>query len=601
MDNGELTEYIKHYLEKDKTRSAIMLTGGWGTGKSYYIQNELTPALQREKANECITISLYGLRSVSEISKSIYLELRAKFLQSRNETTATGRLIAKTIVKGLINRFGINLSTSQDEMQKLYESIDLSGKLIILEDVERSQIDILELFGYVNNLVERDGVKLLLVVNEDEITKSISVKENPENNKDSALPANTTKQYLAIKEKTVSDTIPFEGNCYAAVQQIIRSYNNPILSRFADKSSAENICNIMSLCKNHNLRSFIFACQKSVDIFEQMEEKYTKDTSFVQCIFFGIISFSLRLKAGKNTEWGYKDYIKKYSIDLGTEKFPLFDFCFDYITYHKLDTSKIPAAMAALKKRRLYDKDKTQYDRDLQTLFNYQQHYESDVKKTVINITERLKDPEDISFYDYAKLAVYLVKIKYFLEKDIDIETAKSLLIENLNGREDDLVPEELFFPSYDILSEDEDPNVKHECEEIQQKMESALKKNTQAILRFKYLPEEAGQSFNNIIENRKAIFRNGYFAKELDIPELARMFSDCSPVQKYHIRNIFLAIYGSENDNIKVFSKNDAPSVEKLLRLIKADMQKPMEDRIQKLQYKLFSENLTEILKRFS
>ena len=173
MDNGELTEYIKHYLEKDKTRSAIMLTGGWGTGKSYYIQNELTPALQREKANECITISLYGLRSVSEISKSIYLELRAKFLQSRNETTATGRLIAKTIVKGLINRFGINLSTSQDEMQKLYESIDLSGKLIILEDVERSQIDILELFGYVNNLVERDGVKLLLVVNEDEITKSI--------------------------------------------------------------------------------------------------------------------------------------------------------------------------------------------------------------------------------------------------------------------------------------------------------------------------------------------------------------------------------------------------------------------------------------------
>lgn len=598
MDNGELTEYIKHYLEKDKTRSAIMLTGGWGTGKSYYIQNELTPALQREKANECITISLYGLRSVSEISKSIYLELRAKFLQSRNETTATGRLIAKTIVKGLINRFGINLSTSQDEMQKLYESIDLSGKLIILEDVERSQIDILELLGYVNNLVERDGVKLLLVVNEDEITKSISVKENPENNKDSALPANTTKQYLAIKEKTVSDTIPFEGNCYAAVQQIIRSYNNPILSRFADKSSAENICNIMSLCKNYNLRSFIFACQKSVDIFDQMEEKYTKDISFIQCIFFGIISFSLRLKAGKDTEWGDTE---NYSIDLGTEKFPLFKFCFDYIKYHELDTSKITAAMIALKKRRLYDKDKTRYDRDLQTLFNYHQHYESDIKKAVLNITERLKDPEDISFYDYAKLAVYLVKIKYFLEKDIDIETAKSLLIENLNGREDDLVPEELFFPSYDILSEDEDPNVKHECEEIQQKMESALKKNTQAILRFKYLPEEAGQSFNNIIENRKAIFRNGYFAKELDIPELARMFSDCSPVQKYHIRNIFLAIYGSENDNIKVFSKNDAPSVEKLLRLIKADMQKPMEDRIQKLQYKLFSENLTEILKRFS
>lgn len=591
MDNGELTEYIKHYLEKDKTRSAIMLTGGWGTGKSYYIQNELTPALQREKANECITISLYGLRSVSEISKSIYLELRAKFLQSRNETTATGRLIAKTIVKGLINRFGIDLSISQDEMQKLYESIDLSGKLIILEDVERSQIDILELLGYVNNLVERDGVKLLLVVNEDEITKSISVKENPENNKDSALPANTTKQYLAIKEKTVSDTIPFEGNCYAAVQQIIRSYNNPILSRFADKSSAENICNIMSLCKNHNLRSFIFACQKSVDIFEQMEEKYTKDTSFVQCIFFGIISFSLRLKAGKNTEWGYN--IEKYSTGLGTEKFPLFDFCFNYITYHKLDTSKIPAAMAALKKRWLYDKDKTQYDRDLQTLFNYQQHYESDVKKAVINITERLKNPEDISFYDYGLIAGSLVTVKYLLS--FDIKEAESRLIKNLESRGDDLQFEDIF--KYASFGAENSP-IEKEYKELRRKMGYSLKKNTQIIPNFKYLPENALLLHNYAIKNYGIFHIKESFAANFDIPKLADMFLKSNPAQKDNIRAAFLGIYSS--GNIKQFFSNDISSIEKLLCLIKIDMQKPIEDRIQKLQYKWFSEDLTKILKSF-
>ena len=40
MTNDELNQYIKHYIEKDKTGRAIMLTGSWGIGKSYYIKNE---------------------------------------------------------------------------------------------------------------------------------------------------------------------------------------------------------------------------------------------------------------------------------------------------------------------------------------------------------------------------------------------------------------------------------------------------------------------------------------------------------------------------------------------------------------------------------
>jgi hypothetical protein len=35
MTNDELNLYIKHYIEKDKTGRAIMLTGSWGIGKAY--------------------------------------------------------------------------------------------------------------------------------------------------------------------------------------------------------------------------------------------------------------------------------------------------------------------------------------------------------------------------------------------------------------------------------------------------------------------------------------------------------------------------------------------------------------------------------------
>ena len=169
MTNAELSKYIEHYVEKDKTKSAIMLTGEWGTGKSHYIKNELIPFLTSNGGYKCILVSLYGLSSVSDISKSIYLEARAKVLSSNSEGVAAGTLAVTTVIKGVSSFFGVELGASEDTLQKLYQSIDLSGKLVILEDIERTQINLLELMGYVNSLVEQDGVKVLLVANEAEI------------------------------------------------------------------------------------------------------------------------------------------------------------------------------------------------------------------------------------------------------------------------------------------------------------------------------------------------------------------------------------------------------------------------------------------------
>lgn len=171
MTYQDLNQYILHYLTEDKTKSAIMLTAPWGSGKSFYIQNELKPFLEKGEngSHKCLVVSLYGLKELSEISKALYLESRAKFLNNNSEKMEAGKLATKTILKGVTSFLGIDLSHSDEDMQKLFESIDLSGKLIILEDLERSGIDILEVLGYVNNLVEQDGVKVLLVANEEAI------------------------------------------------------------------------------------------------------------------------------------------------------------------------------------------------------------------------------------------------------------------------------------------------------------------------------------------------------------------------------------------------------------------------------------------------
>ena len=594
MTNLELTSYIKHYIEKDRTKSAIMLSGDWGIGKSYYIQHELIPRLQDENSIQCIVVSLYGLKTINEISKNIYFELRAKRLQNNSEIATTGKIFGKTIFKGITSFFGIDLTISEENMKKIYESIDLSGKLIILEDVERSQIDILELLGFVNNLVNQDDVKLLLVANENEIIKYESIKQDAIENEEAHSSLKivqkkkftaATERYLEIKEKTIIDTLQFEGNINNAIHQIINSYKNPLLSAFAEPSCINDISNIFKMSNSNNLRSFIFACQKTVDIFEELNEEYTTD--FIQCIFYGIIFFSFRLKSGETMHW---DDSKTFSIKLGHPNSPLFKFCYEYIMWQKLDTSKFPDAFSAFNKKQLYDKHKTLDDSDLNIIYNYYLYSEKDIINAIQTITDRLKNVNDISFYDYGKIAVYLIVVKDILNCDID--SAKRSLINNLKGRGEELQIEFLFTFSLGECSE----SAHAEYEDLRKQMELSLKENTEGIPNFNYLPEQADDFHSYVSQNNKLFYMRNRFASDLDTQRLAKMFEESTPEQKNEIRAAFLSVYSPIN--IKQFISDDYSSIKELLAIIKSNSESQL-DKIQELQYKWFIENLTDILQK--
>lgn len=49
MNTTELCKYIEDYLYGNKTCSAIMLNGDWGTGKSYFVEQKLVPYLKKGK------------------------------------------------------------------------------------------------------------------------------------------------------------------------------------------------------------------------------------------------------------------------------------------------------------------------------------------------------------------------------------------------------------------------------------------------------------------------------------------------------------------------------------------------------------------------
>jgi hypothetical protein len=605
MTYQDLNQYILHYLTEDKTKSAIMLTAPWGSGKSFYIQNELKPFLEKEEngSHKCLVVSLYGLKELSEISKVLYLESRAKFLNNNSEKMEAGKLATKTILKGVTSFLGIDLSHSDEDMQKLFESIDLSGKLIILEDLECSGIDILEVLGYVNNLVEQDGVKVLLVANEEAIKQYkplTTTTEDQQNvvelmykatdNNDREF-TETAKKYLEIKEKTISDTIQFEEDYSMAISDIIHLFDDEILNRFANDSNIKDILNVMKSCETFNLRSFIFACQKLSDIFKKLDKKYLSDDNFVKAIFFGTLFFVLRQRNGKDEKWGQEKY---FSVELGNEKAPLFKFCYDYITRQIERLDEVEDAYQSYLELMLYDSNRSNGDSDINTLQTYYIQTESNVLNALQSIEKRLENPEDISFYQYGTIAVYSILIKSLLGYDID--KIKKHLIENLKGKGNKLQLEQIFTT---IMGDECTAEQKEEYESLRKEMAKSLKICGETIPEFDYLPEQSNLFCDSIIKNESRFYIQKSFAAQFDMKRLSEMFKGCTAKQKQNIRGAFVGMY--QVGNIRDFLMNDKESIELLLDYIKSDRAGDIGDAIQKLQYDWFIKNLIKIVRKLS
>lgn len=605
MTYQELNQYILHYLTKDKTKSAIMLTGPWGTGKSYYIQNELKPFLEKKEngGHSCVIVSLYGLKDTAEISKSIYLGTRMKFLTAASEKSTTVTFAGETIIKGIAGAFGVDLSVSERSLKRLYASVNLTGKLVVLEDLERSGIDILEVLGYVNNLVEQDGVKVLLVANEEELIQytplKVSTKADLERTEmldritghRDRLFTDSTIAYLKVKEKTISDTIEFEEDYQTAIREIVQMFDNETLNKFSTIESIKDILDIMSHCQSYNLRSFIFACQKTNDIFSSLDEKYLSDENFVQAVFIGILSFVLKQKNGNSHTWGNEKY---FSAVLGHEKAPLFKFCYDYIMRQITEFEDIEGAYQAYSELVLYDKNRSNNDNDIITLQTYYVRTDSDVLDAINNIERRLEVPEDISFYQYGTIAVYAIIIKGILGCDID--TIKRRLVANLEGQGNKLELEQIFRT---IIGTDCTTKQKEEYESLCKEMARSLKKGDKIIPNFDYQPEQSKDFYDYAITNEGKFHTQESFAAQFDMKRLSEMFRNSTAEQKQQIRGVFVGMY--RIGNIKSFLANDRESIVQLLEFIKADRSGDVGDRIQQLQYDWFIKNLEEIKRKLS
>lgn len=475
----------------------------------------------------------------------------------------------------------------------------MSGKLLVFEDLERSGIEVVKLLGYVNNLVERDGIKVLLVANENEILRKApetfnfnftklrpDQSQGKEEEKTGENISECVQNYLKIKEKTISDTIYFESDNCEAVKNIVHTFNNPKLQEIVG-DDAEQIEGLAAMVKgscHKNFRTFIFATQKTVDIFERLDGDFDKD--FLECIYCGIIHFSAKVKAGEFPEWQGTECL---STILGTNWYPLFKFCYDYIRWQKLDTAKARGAEEAFQKMKLYDTHAERRDEDLQKIYSYPERTEKEIKETLESVEERLKDPDEIGFYSYGKLAVYLVTLNHVI--GFDYTKCKERMVENIKGKGNDIDSDILFLPMYDFVEGE-----KEEYDDFVSQLKESMNDRGEQNF-FSYDPDDVKDLYDYVMKERNNISQNHEFIGRFNINQLIKMLFKASAKQIGDFRGALFAVYryASKAD----FLETDVAAMKEMLRLIetKLDAKDYDMDKIQLKQMDWLCGNLRKFI----
>lgn len=593
MTTKELNAYIKDYTKNDKTNRAIMLTAPWGSGKTYYIKNELVPSLKKDGIGT-ILVSLYGIDSLAELSKNLYIEARAKWINKKSEKREIGKIIAKTIVKNVAGHYGIDLSIDEKDMQKLYESVDLSDRLIILDDLERCRIDIVDVLGFVNDLCEQDGAKVLLVANENAI-KSYEKKESISKDGKKSIDSVMTKEcerYIRIKEKTIGDTITFFENNKNVIKGILENYDNKYFKYFLKETADSSynivakISDIMDMNKSNNYRSLLYACQKTDDIIRKLSKSdYDYDNEFIENLFLGSVAYLT--KETFVTVWEGDDNI---SASLGVVAYPLYRVMYDYINSQIFNEHSLKTMQELFSRAKMV----SELDEYLQKIYSCDTCAEVEIIDAIDKLEEGL-EKNILPDSDFIKLANYLIFAKGIIGCEKKIDNCLNLMLSNartLTEKGNKIATES--FSGIQLETKEEwnaFDKFKQEIKNISNKRYEVDKNDYSA----------AGLSafYDKIIKERASFINYGGFAKHLDIPMLLEQIKNSTAEEIQRMRRIFMSVY-REFSNINEYYKGDLDNLRALYDGIDKINENPGTlDKVQKKQLQWFSLNLDDVIKR--
>ena len=330
----DLVESILDYIRADYTDYAVMINGEWGSGKTYFwnhkVRNKIESMQLNGKRYKTIYMSLYGISNLEEISKKIFIETTQlmdknlkKYMDSNGQATIPE--YAKTGLD-MANFFGVTQNGDKLDYAEFFATDD---KVLCFDDLERANVDVIDILGYINNFVEHDHIKTIIICNEKELSTKLK-SSNIEMktfiatyllDKEGDLVKKTDKpmverirdtieyvfdkanDYERIKEKLIGETFEYAPEFNYIINGILMRYEKyPELIRFL-RENTNLIISTFNKSGTRNLRILKHALNDFKKIFDMVNKAYPNTNHRVmQTMLIFTIAISFEIKAGKVTK-----------------------------------------------------------------------------------------------------------------------------------------------------------------------------------------------------------------------------------------------------------------------------------------------------------
>lgn len=328
LDNREkIIKSIQVYINENMSDYAIMINGVWGSGKTYFVKNELIPELEQDRP--VIYISLFGIKTIDDLVNvmslhilNIYSNERAQkranlngnsFRQINSGNISSTSKVATTLMslisKGLkLVPKGEDTKAFVSDLQK--NSIKFNRYIFIFDDFERSIIDKIELLGFFDELVEQNNAKVIIVCNEGKIANGRKENNNSSIQKENeeSIDKRLVDDYTLYKEKVIGLTINYKADLSSVYERVLLKEANHDDAYRLLLQSKDDILRLFKITSSHNIRTLKFIFKRFKELrkeikaaFEINKKDMTYFNVYVSAIMLNVITASLSYKDfGKN-------------------------------------------------------------------------------------------------------------------------------------------------------------------------------------------------------------------------------------------------------------------------------------------------------------
>jgi KAP family P-loop domain len=402
MDIKNIEVIFEDYLKADKTQYAILLNGSWGCGKTYFWKHSLNKIAEENKF-KTIYISLNGISKIDALDHMLFIKL-IPFISNQENNKIKNATILLTNMLNQTAKYFTKSSLSDMFQGVTMDSYSFSNYVICFDDLERCQIPVKEVLGFINNYIEHKNLKTIFLADETNIDSS-------------------QKGYDSIKEKVIGRVLNFELNIEETLPFLFKRYESdkPEFYNFM-LSQKQVLVGILKEYKQNNLRIISFYLDVLVKLFpcfNNVDEKYVQEL----ILFSALIT--IEFKKGNLKSSDYKD---PKGVDLIDEYYHSLN-----ITRTSRDTEKNPVEKIKMYKEVFYE---TYLDKRIKNYFYYQSVY-SYILSGYINLSDleveiKKRYPEVISqeFQEFRRLLNY----KFRELSDIDFKELSNKVL--LNAKE---------------------------------------------------------------------------------------------------------------------------------------------------------------------